>query len=67
LVWELPATSGMPLSRWSSAELADEAVTAGGGRVDQRSTVRRWLRRDTRSKVGLIFGRRIHVGRKQLV
>ena len=46
LACELPATSGVPLSRWSSAELADEAVTAGVADTISASTVRRWLRRD---------------------
>jgi transposase len=46
LACELPATSGVPLSRWSSAELADEAVTAGMVESISASTVRRWLRRD---------------------
>jgi transposase len=46
LVCELPAASGAPLSRWSAAEVAHEAVT--GGLVDAISgaTVRRWLRTD---------------------
>jgi transposase len=43
---ELPATSGVPLSRWSSAELADEAVTAGVVESICPGTVRRWLRSD---------------------
>jgi transposase len=43
---ELPATSGVPLSRWSGAELADEAVAAGTVESISGSTVRRWLRRD---------------------
>lgn len=30
LACELPATTGVPLSRWSSAELAEEAVIVGG-------------------------------------
>jgi transposase len=46
LACELPATSGVPLSRWSSAELADEAVTAGVVESISASTVRRWIRRD---------------------
>ena len=46
LACELPATSGVPLSRWSSAELADEAVTAGVVESICGSTVRRWLRGD---------------------
>jgi transposase len=43
---ELPASTGVPLSRWSSAELADEAVTAGVVESICPCTVRRWLRRD---------------------
>jgi transposase len=46
LACELPATSGVPLSRWSSTELAHEAVTAGMVESISGSTVRRWLRRD---------------------
>jgi len=46
LACELPATSGVPLSRWSSAELADEAVTAGVVESICACTVRRWLRGD---------------------
>jgi transposase len=46
LACELPATSGVPLSRWSSQELAHEAVTAGMVESISGSTVRRWLRRD---------------------
>jgi hypothetical protein len=46
LACELPAMRGVPLSRWSSAELADEAVTAGVAASISASTVRRWLRRD---------------------
>src|SRR5919204_1700635 len=42
---EPPATSGVPLSRWSSAELADEAVTGGVVESICPATVRRWLRR----------------------
>ncbi len=36
----------MPLSRWSSAELADEAVAAGVVDTICPCTVRRWLRGD---------------------
>jgi transposase len=43
---ELPATSGVPLSRWSGAELADEAVAAGVVDTICSRTVRRWLRDD---------------------
>jgi hypothetical protein len=46
LACELPATSGVPLSRWSSAELAAEAVTAGLVEAICPCTVRRWLRAD---------------------
>jgi transposase len=46
LACELPATSGVPLSRWSSADLADEAVTAGLVESICACTVRRWLRGD---------------------
>jgi len=42
---ELPATRGMPLSRWSSFELACEAVEAGVVADISGSTVRRWLAR----------------------
>jgi transposase len=45
LACELPANNGVPLSRWSSAELADEAVTTGVTEAISASTVRRWLRR----------------------
>lgn len=40
---ELPATRGMPLSRWSSFELAMEAIAAGVVVDISPSTVRRWL------------------------
>jgi transposase len=43
---ELPATRGMPLSRWSSLELACEAVEAGVVVDISASTVRRWLAAD---------------------
>ena len=46
LACELPATSGVPLSRWSSAELAVEAIQAGLVADISASTVRRWLRAD---------------------
>lgn len=46
LACELPATSGVPLSRWSSAELAGEAVTAGMVESICPCTVRRWLGTD---------------------
>jgi transposase len=40
---ELPATRGAPLSRWSSLELAMEAIEAGVVVDISASTVRRWL------------------------
>jgi transposase len=43
---ELPATRGMPLSRWSSFELACEAIEAGVVVDISASTVRRWLAAD---------------------
>lgn len=43
---ELPATRGMPLSRWSSFELACEAIEAGVVVDISPSTVRRWLAAD---------------------
>jgi transposase len=46
LACELPATSGIPLSRWSAAEVADEAVTAGLVDPISGATVPRWLRAD---------------------
>jgi hypothetical protein len=46
LVCELPAASGVPLSRWSAAEVAHEAVTAGLVDAISGATVRRWLRTD---------------------
>jgi transposase len=42
----LPASSGVPLSRWSAAELAGEAVAAGIVADICPCTVARWLRRD---------------------
>jgi transposase len=46
LACQLPASSGVPLSRWSSTELADELVAAGVVESICPGTVRRWLRRD---------------------
>src|SRR6266511_4360667 len=43
---ELPATRGMPLSRWSSFELACEAIEAGVVVDISASTVARWLAAD---------------------
>jgi transposase len=46
LACELPATRGMPLSRWSSVELAAQAVQAGVVAGIAPATVRRWLAAD---------------------
>jgi transposase len=46
LACELPATRGMPLSRWSSFELACEAIEAGIVVDISASTVARWLAAD---------------------
>lgn len=46
LACELPATRGVPLSRWSAAELADEAVEAGIVEDISASTVARLLAED---------------------
>jgi transposase len=46
LACELPATRGVPLSRWSAADLADEAVSAGIVDDISASTVARWLAAD---------------------
>ena len=45
LACTLPAESGVPLSRWSSTELAAEAVTRGVVEAISGSTVRRTLAR----------------------
>ena len=45
LACELPAESGVPLSRWSAPELAVEAVARGVVERISASTVRRWLAR----------------------
>jgi transposase len=42
----LPAETGVPLARWSSSELAAEAVARGVAATVSASTVRRWLRAD---------------------
>ena len=42
----LPAETGVPLSRWSCAELAAEAVTRGLVTTISPATVGRWLRSD---------------------
>jgi transposase len=46
LACELPATRGRPLSRWSSAELAFQAVQTGVVAGIAPATVRRWLAAD---------------------
>lgn len=46
LACDLPANRGVPLSRWSAAELATEAVTAGVVADVSASTVARWLAAD---------------------
>ena len=42
----LPAETGVPLARWSSTELAAEAVTRGLVDTVSAATVRRWLTAD---------------------
>ena len=46
LACELPAQTGRPLSRWSAAELAREAVQRGIGCAVSGTTVWRWLAED---------------------
>ena len=46
LACSLPAEHGLPLSRWSCQDLADEAVTRGITGAVSGSTVRRWLDAD---------------------
>ena len=46
LACELPAEQGVPLSRWSSAELAREAVKRGIVATIAAITIWRWLRED---------------------
>jgi transposase len=46
LACALPAETGVPLSRWSTTELAAEAVTRGVVSSISPSTVGRWLRAD---------------------
>ena len=46
LACELPATSGVPLSRWSSAELARELITRGVVAFISAATIWRTLRSD---------------------
>jgi transposase len=46
LACQLPAETGVPLSRWSHAELASEAAARGIVSAVSASTVRRWLDAD---------------------
>lgn len=46
LACTLPRESGRPLSRWSSSELAREAMKRGIAGSMAPSTIRRWLRQD---------------------
>lgn len=46
LACTLPAETGQPLSRWSSADLATEAITRGLAETISPATVRRWLTAD---------------------
>ncbi|MDR3664224.1 MAG: IS630 family transposase, partial [Mycobacterium sp.] len=46
LACTLPAETGAPLSRWSSADLATEAITRGIAETISAATVRRWLAAD---------------------
>lgn len=43
---ELPATRGVPLGRWSLAELREEVIASGLLAAVSTSTVRRWLEED---------------------
>ncbi|MEU9214173.1 IS630 family transposase [Streptomyces sp. NPDC048415] len=47
LAGQLPAETGVPLSRWSCPELAREAMARGIAASVSASTVRRWLSQDT--------------------
>jgi transposase len=46
LACTLPAETGAPLSRWSSADLATEVITRGLAETISAATVRRWLAAD---------------------
>ena len=46
LACELPARSGLPLSRWSGPDLARQIINAGIADSISASTVRRWLATD---------------------
>ena len=41
-----PGTSGLPLSRWSCPELAEQAITDGICGSISPATIRRWLSED---------------------
>lgn len=46
LACTLPAESGLPLSRWSGADLAAEVIERGVAQTISATTVRRWLNAD---------------------
>lgn len=46
LACTLPAETGLPLSRWSHADLAAEAIGRGIAETISAATVRRWLHAD---------------------
>lgn len=46
LACQLPSETGVPLSRWSHAELAEEATVRGIAPGVSPSTIRRWLQAD---------------------
>ncbi len=46
LACTLPAETGLPLSRWSSTDLAAEAINRGVASAISASSVRRWLAAD---------------------
>jgi transposase len=46
LACQLPAETGVPLSRWSAPDLAREAIERGIAAFVSASTVRRWLAQD---------------------
>ena len=46
LACTLPAETGLPLSRWSHADLAAEAISRGIVETISAATVRRWLHAD---------------------
>lgn len=46
LACQLPAQSGLPLSRWSAPDLAHQMIDAGIVDSISASTVRRWLATD---------------------